>query len=1435
MASQDIPVIGPALKKIFGTSNERYVKRYTHRVEQITAIESEMRALTDAGLRAKTDEFRGMHDAGASTEEMLTPVFAAARESMDRHVGIRNVLDPQYGFDPSGLPGWAREEYEAARAWCDEQGELAPEGDLLGCPGPVPAWVCAELSPAFYDAVRELYPESRPPFRSRPFDVQLIGGMVLSQGKIAEMKTGEGKTIVAPLAAYLAAVERMQVHVVTVNDYLVQRDRDWVFPFFRGLGLTIGAIHPQHEQPEEVKRVMYRCDVVYGTTAEFGFDYLRDNMKRSVEQQVQGGREFAIVDEVDSVLIDEARTPLIISGPAHEDQPRYELAGRLARHLVEKQRPWQEAEDAVTACKERIKGYEGDIRQARDKDAVPELQKKLAEERERLPGLERERDAHTQFYEVKLERKSANLTHEGVAEAQRLAGLGSFYVDENQDIPHLLEQAVRAHAVYERDKDYIVADLPDRSTGKTEPSVVIVDTNTGRPMVGRQWSDGLHQAVEAKEGVPIKQETQTVASVTIQNFFKMYTRLSGMTGTADTEAQEFQDIYKLGVVTIPTNMPMIRVDHDDLMFLREKDKWEAIVDEIKHFHDVGRPVLVGTTSVEKSELISRLLTEKHRVPHEVLNAKQHEREADVVAGAGRLGAVMIATNMAGRGTDIKLSAISREDLLTHWQKRGIASRKITPESTDDEVREDVFRKMAPTELRDRLPEMGLKKRDLDQMEFGELERLLLRHWCEKYTWESAGRLEAADAERMMELLDASGRIRRHRIRWFDSIEDLGGLHVVGTERHESRRIDNQLRGRSGRQGDRGSSRFYVSLEDDLMKMFAGETTQRMLSRMGMKEGDAIEHPWLSKNVERAQRKVEERNFQVRKNILEYDEVMEVQRQHFYGLRQRVLEGRELRELIFEYVEDAIDDAVGEMLNREYPAQQAAEHAKGVLECSIPPERLRGKDLSEMDATVRRIAKEDAASTIDLTLGEYMPIEGSEVSVDFDSAGLARWAKNRFGVELDTAELREGGVDERRRVKNVLEEAAFERIDNADLSGLAQYLEPDYGAHRLAEWVERKFGFTVDAAEIVEAHAADDRTARDPILEKARDLYRRREIRYPVEFTMEMAMSLAKQDPQRAFEELSAWARRRLGIELTPDEIKKTPPKRLRERLEAEQEKFVDEDHLGRAVDEAIAIEDDGALDAHLTERFGVGLPDRMWHLKGEAREDAIRVRIENILRAELTHFERTILLDTLDQAWRDHLYAMDQLRDGISCRAFSQQDPRIQFKREGAALYSEAMQRVRDRLSDYIFKARMAPAGPARQAQPQAAAQQPQQQAQQQPGQQAPQQAAPRQAGLSQAGAAARAAGAVGSVGGSFSGPGFDAANPPAPAQPDTSAGSDRDDAPDNENGTEQAEPNAEPGTETGEDLNEDPNEDPETEQELSAVEAARRAKASDRGKQRKR
>ncbi len=1303
---QGIPVVGPFLNKIIGSRNDRFVKRYTTRVERIGALEGQISALTDQELRAKRVELSDRLKKGESEDTVMMEAIAVAREVMDRNVGIRNVLNPEGGFDPSRLTGEARGWYDKAMADAASMEAAAPEGDFLGNSQPTPAWRFVELPVGFYGAIRELFPESKPPFRARPFDVQLIGAIVLSQGKIAEMKTGEGKTIVAPLAAYWACVKGEKVHVVTVNDYLVQRDRDWTFPFFYGAGMTAGAIHPQHMQPEQMKRGMYMCDVVYGTTSEFGFDYLRDNMKRNVNQQVQRRRDFAIVDEVDSVLIDEARTPLIISGAAHENQPRYDLADRLASELLAKQKPWQEKEDKVQRTLQRIKGLEGDIRQAKDKSRVPEMQKQLDEVKKELPGLEAARDQHTQYYEIQMDRKQVHLTHDGIATAQKSAGVGSFYVGENTDIPHLLEQALRAHAVYQKDRDYVIMNMPNQMTGRQEPTIVIVDTFTGRPMVGRQWSDGLHQAIECKERVPIKQETQTVATITIQNFFKMYKRLAGMTGTADTEAQEFHDIYHLDVVSIPTNKPVVRRDFDDLMFLREKDKWEAIVDEIKSFHDAGRPILVGTTSVEKSEMLGQMLTRKYGIKHEVLNAKQHEREAHIVENAGQIGAVMIATNMAGRGTDIKLGRFKREELLEHWLKRGIAARGLTPESTEDEVRENVFRKIAPSELE-------IQKREAEAMAYEELELELLRHWARKYTWLSDGKglfagkgVASLSRDELIQELDATGRCLLHRVGWYDSIEALGGLHVIGTERHESRRIDNQLRGRSGRQGDNGSSRFFVSLEDDLMKMFAGETTMRILSRLGMKEGDAIEHPILSKSVEKAQRKIEERNFQGRKNILEYDEVMEHQRQRFYGIRQRAIESRDVKDLILQYIDECIDDACAEYLSKDYPARCAADLAREKLETLIAIERLRGKDREEMDKRIREEAKYEARAMIDVTLGEYISAEGSEVVVDFDSAGLVMWAKSRFGVDIDVAELAEADLASRRAVQDQLVESAELQVDSADLGRLAEYVDPNYGVDRLVAWAKSKFGIESNREEILGVIESGEESPQQKLKERARRRYQMREVDYPVDYALAMTVMGMRTSPQEALAALVQWGQMRYSMQLDAEEVRQAGPAKMKERLEEGIRAWFDREELKKALDEISACATVEEVDGFLRDRFGSQAPDWLAWLDEREFHQASRGLVEARLRPEMLQLEQTVLLDTLDQSWKDHLYAMDQLRDGINYQAFAQQDPKIAYKKQGAELFNEMLTEVQERVAEYVYKARINPAAnmpPAPQARPQPA------------------------------------------------------------------------------------------------------------------------------------
>jgi preprotein translocase subunit SecA len=1282
-----VPVIGAVLKKVFGTRNERMVKKYLRVVDQVSVLEPQIRALTDQELRAKTDEFRTRIKDGEKPGDLSPEIFAVAREAMDRAVGIRNIFNPEQKFDVSLLPPDVRVLYEKTKAAMDQAPPREPVDDLRGCSGPVPAWQYVDIPNEIYDAVREIHPLSKPPFRARPFDVQIIGAVVLSEGRIAEMKTGEGKTIVAPLACYLAVLEGKQVHVVTVNDYLVQRDRDWTFPFFRALGLTVGAIHPYHMQPPREKTIAYTCDVLYGTTSEFGFDYLRDNMKLSPMEQFQKRHDFAIVDEVDSILIDEARTPLIISGPAHQHQPRYDLADRLARHLLDKQRPWDEVNNKVQSCTVEISGLEGDIRNARDKGKIPAMKERLDAARVRLPQLEADRDRFTRYYEVELDKKKAHLTHEGIAEAQKEAGVGSFYQGDNIDIPHLLEQAIKAHTVYQRDRDYVVA--PD-DTG--EMSVIIVDQNTGRKMIGRQWSDGLHQAVEAKESVPIKQETQTMATITIQNFFKMYKRIAGMTGTADTEATEFYEIYKLDVVSIPTNVPVVRTDRNDLVFMSVKDKWDAIVDEIKGFHDVGRPILVGTTSVEKSEHLSQMLSRKHNVKHEVLNAKQHDREAEIIAHAGELGAVMIATNMAGRGTDIKLGSFTPDQLVDHWKRRGICPKEVTPEMPEEQIVAACYRHMAQKEL-------GLRKQDVEAMSDEDIRLALLRKWYTEHCWGSQGDADKLDERQLVQELDGSGSCLLHRLRVFRNVEDLGGLHVIGTERHEARRIDNQLRGRSGRQGDNGSSRFFLSLEDDLMKMFAGKTTLGVLSKLGMKEGDAIEHPMLTKSVTRAQRKVEERNFLQRKYIVEYDEVMNVQRGIFYSMRQEVLEGRNVQGLIFEYIEDAVQDAVYTYLDRGYVANCIAGWIRENLSVSIDAERIRGKDREDLHSLIRIDAKEEAAALIDLTLNEYMSEDMDPA--DWDYKSLADWANANFGANVKMSELRDMT---REQIERRLGDAAELKIDAADLSPLDQFLVRHYGERELAKWAQNKFGIAAakpDGTPVAEfkyddfvlPEHEDISKAADILMERARAVYAEREITYPIEFMIEMTSAGMAQNPQQALENFCQWVRARYDLDWNPQALPSSNPAEIRRMLVEEARKW-DESRIAERAEGAVVQSngDPAKLDEWFRTNIHAALTEDE---KARAVDDPQTVAEEKLtaaFRAELTQFERWVLLQIVDQAWKDHLYQIDQLKESIGLRAFSQKDPRIEFKREGARLFEEMQQSIRDKVTDLIFKARLSPA-----------------------------------------------------------------------------------------------------------------------------------------------
>jgi preprotein translocase subunit SecA len=621
----------------------------------------------------------------------------------------------------------------------------------------------------------------------RHFDVQMIGGIALHQGRIAEMRTGEGKTLVATLPSYLNALTRRGVHVVTVNDYLASRDAEWMGKIHAFLGLTVGVI--QNDMDDMERKDAYACDITYGTNNEFGFDYLRDNMKFDVESLVQRDHYYAIVDEVDSILIDEARTPLIISGATDDATDKYYVAN----------------------------------------DIIPRLEKGHKDEETKVT---------TGDYLVDEKNHSAVLTEQGVSKAEKLLGVSNLYDPSNMELLHCVEQALKAHTLYKNDHHYVVQD----------GEVIIVDDFTGRLMQGRRWSDGLHQAVEAKEGVKIERENQTLATITLQNYFRMYEKLSGMTGTAETEAEEFGTTYNIDVVVIPTHRSMIRKDNSDMIYRTLPEKWDAVVDEIKDMHAEGRPVLVGTVSVENSELIADRL-KKIGIPHNVLNAKYHEREAEIIAQAGRKGAVTIATNMAGRGTDILLGG-NPEALASDYLKR----MEINPDEASPEQYEEQLRKAKVVVAKEH-----------------------------------------------------------------EEVVSIGGLHILGTERHESRRIDNQLRGRAGRQGDPGSSRFVLSLEDDLMRIFAGDKVRSMMEWLGMEKGVAIESRTVSKQIERAQKAVEARNYETRKHVLKYDDVMNKQRETIYGLRRQLMFEPEHRDYLLGekgVARDLLHDLTASFLNVE---------------------------------------------------------------------------------------------------------------------------------------------------------------------------------------------------------------------------------------------------------------------------------------------------------------------------------------------------------------------------------------------------------------------------------------------------------------------------------------------------------------------------------------
>ncbi len=1146
------------ITSMFGSSNERELKKIMPRVEAINALEPKYQNLSDEELKEQTVLFRKRLAAGETLDDLLVEAFAVCREASRRTIGLRH------------------------------------------------------------------------------YDVQLIGGMALHEGKIAEMMTGEGKTLVATLPAYLNALEGKGVHVVTVNDYLARRDMEWMGPIYMALGMTVGSI--QSNMATIDRQRAYSCDITYGTNNEYGFDYLRDNMRYARRgddtygpeaQQSQGRLHYAIIDEVDNILIDEARTPLIIAGSARDDVTKYRAADAIAVQLV------------------------------KDVD-----------------------------FNVDEKDHTTNLTDEGVRRAERLAGVESFYTVGNMHWPHLIDNALKAHYLYKKDVNYVIKN----------GEIVIVDDFTGRLMEGRTWSDGLHQAVEAKEHVQVKQENKTLATITLQNFFKLYDKIGGMTGTAMTEAGEFWKIYKLDVLAIPPNRPVQRICRPDLIYRTEQEKYKAVVDEIERVHkwdylafdngtdalgiiekeeeDVvvfrpkderdskrvpraniteirkkGRPILVGTVSIQKSELISGMLS-RRGIKHQVLNAKPENvgRESEIVAQAGRLNAVTIATNMAGRGTDIILGG-NPETLA--WS---------------------IFQTKYPTRL------------DVPQDE-----------------WKACVE-EIENREHMK----AEGEL----------VRSLGGLHIIGTERHEARRIDLQLIGRCGRQGDPGEARFYLSLEDDLVRIFAGDWVKNLLTRLGMEDGQAIESPMVTRRIEGAQKKREEYNFDIRKNLLEYDEVMDMQRKRVYSYRQRILDGGNTKDFVLQMIDAQLNRRLNEFLNSEYGPASYAAYASRRLNVEFEAKHFRGSTPAEAAEFAidhaRRMAETYALDAVEENLVDDAPEE------EWNWQALAKTANARWNASVRDSDLKKLGRDQ---VAEFLIAKANKFYDGADLSSGAPLLEALYGIKTACRWLRDKFGVVVNEAEVEKMEESEFRAlARERTIAE----YAEREARFPVLVGLAHYTIHDANGKRYDRESVVAWARRRFGVELDLEDLKNKQRREIEEtlfevsrqaarmaaphyatlrekldRLFAEEnidiealrakreEKIKRNERITSSSIQKVRRDSPALLDLcqWLNNEFNMELTTEElsdWDvLLLENRAESI---IERAFNPEMRKVERGLILGILDASWKEHLQAMDHLKSSVSFRGYAQVDPKVEYKREGMKIFESMWNGVFERVTDYVYR-----------------------------------------------------------------------------------------------------------------------------------------------------
>jgi preprotein translocase subunit SecA len=1131
---------------------------------------------------------------GKSFERILTGLFGSANarliKKLQGKVDAINALEPKYeGFTEEQLRG------ETARLK-----ERLAQGESLD-----------DLLVEAFAMVREA---GKRFLGMRHYDVQLVGGMVLHSGSVAEMVTGEGKTLVATLPAYLNALTGQGVHVVTVNDYLARRDMEWMAPIFMGLGLTVGAIQSDMQGPEGNRRRQeaYACDITYGTNNEFGFDYLRDNMRPAARgddrypksyQQAQGRLSYAIIDEVDNILIDEARTPLIISGPAHQDLHRYADADRIARTL--------------------------------------------------------HRDQH---YIVNEKDHTVTLTDDGVRQAEKLAGVESFYTAGNMDWPHLIDNALKAHHLYKLDVNYVIK----------EGKIVIVDEFTGRLMEGRQWSDGLHQAVEAKEGVQIKEETQTLATVTLQNFFKLYSKLAGMTGTAMTEANEFWKIYKLNVVAIPTNRKVQRVHHNDVIYSTEKYKWKAVADEIEAYHkwDLvrtrkgeihsgtiksdtdqevvlassedgsrqtfarsqveavqyrGRPILVGTVSIEKSEQLAAML-QRRGIKHEVLNAKNHKREAEIIAQAGRRGAVTIATNMAGRGTDIVLGG-NPESLA--W-----AQLQSTYETRLDVPHDE---------------------------------------------WTALVQKMAAD-----HLMKEDG----------DKVKQLGGLHVIGTERHESRRIDLQLRGRCGRQGDPGSSRFYLSFDDDLIRVFAGPFVRRMMELGGFKDDMPIESPMVSRRIDSAQKKREEYNFEIRKSLLDYDEVMDEQRKRIYSFRQRILNGASCRDLVLEMIGKQVESVLTSVLAPTFGAESFARYAGQKLSVELEGRTFRNLSFGEAVKMARDEAERRAETDVIGAIDENLP--RGEEEAEWNWQAMVKFANTRWGLNLRESDLKQAGRD---RLDELILEKARHAIRRMEMDEAAPMLERDYGLRTALHWARNKFGLVIEPAELAALETPE--AIRAAIVAKALERYDQKEAEYPVMAGLYQFDRSTPTQPQLDREGLAQWASSRFDAEVDRASFTSQPRDEVRQQLvatslESQRRGRTAVNELRERVEDLVESGNVPLKDANgagnglatwFREQTRTELPlEQLQKLEAEELRQRLEAMVQDHFHPEMRRMERLVLLEVVDSAWKDHLLAMDYLRSAVGTRGMAQLDPKVEYKREGMRLFESLWNSIDERVTDLIFR-----------------------------------------------------------------------------------------------------------------------------------------------------